>query len=51
MGYVKLIQMIKGMIQFFSIMIFALSMGIAVGHAGGRVIMYLDEFETNRTIK
>ncbi len=24
---------------------------IAVGHAGGRAIMYLDEFETNRTIK
>jgi hypothetical protein len=41
----------KGTLQFFSIMIFALLLGIVVGNAGGHAIMYLDEFEVDRTIK
>ena len=43
--------MFKGMLQFFLCMALGLSMGIAVGHAGVYAIMYLDEYEINRTIK
>jgi hypothetical protein len=32
-------------------MIFALLLGIVVGNAGGYAIIYLDEFEVDRTIK
>ena len=41
----------KGTLQFFSIMIFALLLGIVVGNAGVYAIIYLDEFEVDRTIK
>tara|TARA_B110000444_G_C18843964_1_gene600720 strand:+ start:1992 stop:2123 length:132 start_codon:yes stop_codon:yes gene_type:complete len=43
--------MITGILQFFFCMTLALSLGIAVGHAGGYAIMYLDEYEVTRTIK
>jgi hypothetical protein len=43
--------MIKGTLQFFVCMALALSLGIAVGHAGGYAIIYLDEYEIDRTIK
>ena len=41
----------KGILHFFSIMIFALLLGIVVGNAGGYAIIYVDEFEGDRTIK
>lgn len=41
----------KGMLQFISCMALALSLGIAFGHAGGYAIMYMDEYEVDRTIK
>ena len=41
----------KGALQFIFCMAFALSLGIAVGHAGGYAIMYIDEYEVDRTIK
>ena len=43
--------MIKGMLQLSFFMALALSMGIVVGHAGGYAIMYIDEYEIDRTIK
>ena len=41
----------KGALQFFSVMLLAVLLGIVVGNAGGYAIMYLDEFEVDRTIK
>ena len=41
----------KGALQFFSVMLLALLLGIVVGNAGGLAIMYIDEYELDRTIK
>ena len=41
----------KGALQFFSVMLLAVLLGIVVGNAGGYAIIYLDEFEVDRTIK
>jgi len=41
----------KGALQFFSIMLLTLLLGIVVGNAGGLAIMYIDEYEVDRTIK
>jgi len=41
----------KGTLQFIFCMTLALLLGIAVGHAGGYAIMYIDEYEVDRTIR
>lgn len=41
----------KGALQFFSVMLLVLLLGIVVGNAGGLAIMYIDEYEVDRTIK
>ena len=41
----------KNTLQFFGCIAVALGLGIIAGHMGGYTIMYLDEWETNRTIK
>ena len=41
----------KGTLQFIAIFLFCIIMGVAVAHPFGYAIMYLDEFEVNRTIK
>jgi hypothetical protein len=43
--------MIKGTLQFIAIFLFCIIMGVAVAHPFGYAIMYLDEFEVDRTIR
>lgn len=44
-------MMLKGFLQFVLIMTAALCLSLVVGHAGGYAIMYIDEYEIDRTIK
>lgn len=41
----------KGILQFFTIFLACFLMGVAVAHPWGWTIMYLDEYEVDRTVK
>ena len=39
------------MIQFVGWILLCISLGTVVGHVGGYAIMYIDEYEVDRTIR
>lgn len=39
------------MIQFVGWMLLCISLGVVAGHLGGYAIMYIDEYEVDRTIR
>jgi len=39
------------MIKFFGCLLLCISLGVVAGHLGGYAIMYIDEYEVDRTIK
>lgn len=41
----------KNVLQLVFVMALAFTLSIVVGHAGGYAIMYIDEYEVDRTIK
>lgn len=50
-GYVKIIQMIKGILQFAFFMTLAWLLAFGWAIPAGYAIMYIDEYEVDRTIK